>query len=230
MAKKKTKSDFSFADFLKDLEKSKITNAVEVDTLPQKKYYLIVCEGEKTEPNYFGMYQKLLPKNVLDMSIIGEGAETIRVVERALIEKEKRVNDPINPPYDEVWAVFDKDDFPDQRFNEAVDLAQRNDVKAGYSNQAFELWYVLHFQRMDSQITRHAYFEILSGRLGSEYTKNDQFIPVKIRHEGDVRLAIRYAKDLKNLFKDTTPSGSWPSTHFFKLIETFEDLIEKLQR
>lgn len=225
MAKKN--NNFSFADFVKELKETSVLGAEEIEILEPIRYYLIVCEGEKTEPNYFNMYQSLLPKNVVSMTIIGEGAETIRVVEKAIAEKNRRLEDPLNPPYDQVWAVFDKDDFPDKNFNEAIELAKRNDIKAGFSNQAFELWYILHFQRLDSKITRSDYFRIISEILKVNYTKNSDTIPHQIREIGDVNLAIRYARDLEQTFRGFTPSQSWPSTQVYKLIEDFEKILHQ---
>lgn len=47
--------------------------------------------------------------------------------------------------YEQVWCVFDKDDFPARDFNSAVAMAAANNIKVGYSNQAFEYWLILHF-------------------------------------------------------------------------------------
>lgn len=47
--------------------------------------------------------------------------------------------------YDQVWCVFDKDDFNDTDFNSAVQIALSNDFGVAYSNQSFEYWLILHF-------------------------------------------------------------------------------------
>jgi hypothetical protein len=36
----------------------------------KRKFYLIVCEGEKTEPNYFESLKSSLPKGVLELTNI----------------------------------------------------------------------------------------------------------------------------------------------------------------
>ena len=58
-------------------------------------------------------------------------------------------------------ASLDKDDFPNDRFDNAVSLARQNEIQNGSSNQAFELWYVLHFQFLQTAIRRDAYFQFL---------------------------------------------------------------------
>jgi hypothetical protein len=35
-------------------------------TNPERRYFLIVCEGTKTEPNYFEAIKKELPRGVLE--------------------------------------------------------------------------------------------------------------------------------------------------------------------
>jgi hypothetical protein len=77
-----------------------------------RKQFIIICEGEKTEPNYFRQFR--VPKEVIDL--IGLGANTVTVVQRAIEEKQKH-------PSAEVWSVFDRDSFPPQDFNNALALA-----------------------------------------------------------------------------------------------------------
>ena len=41
--------------------------------------------------------------------------------------------------------MFDKDDFSDNDFNNAIVVAKANNFGIAYSNQAFEYWLILHF-------------------------------------------------------------------------------------
>lgn len=127
--------------FLKELEESKEKDVVKkVEQLQERKYFLIVCEGEKTEPNYFRYFKNKLPKHLLNtVELIGEGDNTLNVVKKAISLKLDRLKDPITPEFDEVWAVFDKDDFPTERVDSAFNLANHNDIKCAFSNQSFEL-------------------------------------------------------------------------------------------
>lgn len=47
-------------------------------------YFLIVCEGEKTEPNYFKGFPKQIGKVVYDIEFDGGGISTLKVVEKAI--------------------------------------------------------------------------------------------------------------------------------------------------
>jgi len=41
--------------------------------------------------------------------------------------------------YDQVWCVFDKEDFPIDQFENIIHRANENGMQVAYSNQAFEL-------------------------------------------------------------------------------------------
>ncbi len=87
---------------------------------PIRKNFLIVCEGEKTEPLYFRSFR--VPKKVFDVIGLGANAES-------LVEKAIEIRDRETTSYDEVWCVFDRDSFPAQNFNNALALARRNNIR-----------------------------------------------------------------------------------------------------
>jgi len=70
--------------------------------------FLIVCEGERTEPNYFRAFR--VP--TIRIEVKGLGFNTISLVEAAIMEK-------ANHEYDQTWCVFDRDSFPAENFNRA---------------------------------------------------------------------------------------------------------------
>ncbi len=94
--------------------------------LQEKPTILIICEGQNTEPSYF----KKFKLSTATIKPIGEGYNTVSLIKRA-IELAK------NDHYDQVWCVFDKDDFPDTEFNNAIHMAESNGFGIAYTNQAF---------------------------------------------------------------------------------------------
>lgn len=102
--------------------------------LNEKPTILIVCEGKNTEPSYFNQF-RLTSATVKP---VGEGYNTISLVNRAI----QMAN---QTSYEQVWCVFDKDDFDSVDFNNAILLADANGFGIAYSNQAFEYWILLHF-------------------------------------------------------------------------------------
>ena len=148
-----------------------------------RKKFLIVCEGERTEPHYFEAFR--VSKEVYD--VVGEGDNTISLVRRAIKRKE-------GGNYDQVWVVMDKDDFPVQNFNNALSLARKNKIQVAYSNEAFELWYLLHFDYHNTAMSRSTYKKRLTARLGFKYEKKNPNIYEEI--EDRQAVAIKNATKL----------------------------------
>lgn len=132
---------------------------------------LIVCEGEKTEPAYFKKFPEQ-PEVFDAVDVKGIGNNTIFVVNKAIELRDKAEKD--GEPYIEAWAVFDKDDFPEENFERAIKLAAENRIKCAYSIECFELWYLLHFNYYDTGMHRTDYFDKLSQLLKEPYAKNSE--------------------------------------------------------
>jgi hypothetical protein len=132
---------------------------------------LIVCEGEKTEPNYFRKFPAN-PEIHDGIDVYGTGYNTVSLINEAIRIKKLALKN--KEPYIEVWCVFDKDDFPAGLFENAIKLAEKNQIKCAYSIEAFEIWYMLHFHYYDSAFSRGQYKGKLSELLKKTYRKNDE--------------------------------------------------------
>jgi hypothetical protein len=182
--------------------------------------FLIVCEGERTEPNYFKAFR--VAGDVRKINVRGEGYNTLSLVRWAmeLAAEEK---------YDQVWCVFDRDSFPLESFNAALDLAKRQGFRVAYSNEAFELWYLLHFHFYNTGISPKSFFERLYSFLGNNKKKNDctiyrQLLPRQAE-------AIRNAKNLLVQYDPHKPACDNPSTTVFELVEQLNQYApENLRR
>ncbi|MFM9949360.1 MAG: RloB family protein [Saprospiraceae bacterium] len=108
-------------------------------TRPERQRFLIVCEGLNTEPDYFYHLRQYFRMTAAEIVTIGGAGETIRVVERAKKEAGKS-------RFDQIWVVFDKDDFPSDHFDNAIHMAMAAGFGVAYSNQSFEYWLILHFE------------------------------------------------------------------------------------
>ena len=167
--------------------------------------FLIVCEGSRTEPNYFQALVRDRYSEVRDEKIVGEGKSTCALVKRTLQIKEE-LERKRQLSFDRVWVVFDKDDFVD--FNEAIQLAASYSFQSAWTNEAFELWYFLHFQYLDAGISRHDYIEKLQSEIRKhpgyenyEYKKNDASVYKMLTTIGNEDLAKRYAERLRSFFE-----------------------------
>lgn len=169
-------------------------------------HFLIVCEGEKTEPNYFKALIKNTYSEVRKEVIRGEGLGTCDLVNRAKIVKEDLEKKRIIP-FDKVWVVFDKDDFED--FNDAIALCKKYGFHAAWSNQSFELWYYLHFQLLEAAIDRKDYIDGLEREIKKhdgyelyKYKKNSDDTYALLMEIGNEENAKKHALKLRENFID----------------------------
>lgn len=136
--------------------------------------FLIVCEGTKTEPFYFEALIKNHISTVREVTIEGEGMSTVALVDETMrIKKDLERKNAMT--FDRVWVVFDKDDFGD--FNEAIEKARKFGFQSAWTSEAFELWYYLHFEYLDTGIGRAEYIgklqEAFRNRMRDENFKGN---------------------------------------------------------
>jgi hypothetical protein len=205
-----------------------------INTRPKLVYFLIVCEGEKTEPNYFKALEKELPRGTVELKIDGTGRNTIGLVEYAIKQRDSACR-----PYDRVWVVFDKDDFPNDNFNGAIIKASANDINCAWTNEAFELWFLLHFQFVDTGMNREDYKAYLereikrtSGNDNYRYLKNDENTFSILKNHGSQIQAIVWAKRLKQNYNNQQHATHNPCTCVHELIEELlnpQEVLRKLE-
>lgn len=171
-------------------------------TRDQKVRFLIVCEGEKTEPNYFRAFIERWSE-VKEIKVTGCGCSTCQLIIEAKKLREKLERERM-VPFDRVWLVFDKDEFKD--FNKAIADAKKEGMNCAWSNQAFELWYVLHFQYLDTGVDRKQYIGMIEDKVMKasksktfKYKKNDVGFYQILQEHGDEEQAIKRARKLREI-------------------------------
>lgn len=185
---------------------------------PKKRPYdrmLIVCEGAKTEVNYFQAMRRELRIPVADIHIVHSpsGTEPIQIVESA--EQLFRAS----KAFDRVFAVFDRDDH--LTYNNALakaaalDNRLKNDndkvvqFKAIPSVPNFELWILLHFREVLAFMPRaDVYAELRKAIHYPGYAKNS--LTVYSDTKASIPLATQRANHLRELFSPYT--GTDPYT------------------
>ncbi|MGI2905687.1 RloB family protein [Tolypothrix sp. VBCCA 56010] len=189
-------------------------NERKVNTREIRQRFLIVCEGEKTEPNYFKSFR--VPKNVAEVNVQGLGKNPSKLVESA---KELNKQDD----YDQVWCVFDRNSWTREDFNNAIKNANDQGFKVAYSNEAFELWYVLHFEFINTGIPRSDYLRKLTYLIGRTYQKNSETIYDDLLEKQSI--AIRHAENLLKQYDPHIPAEDNPSTTVHLLVQELNKFI-----
>lgn len=185
---------------------------------------LIVCEGERTEPNYFKSFNMMKNASDLVYEVKTDGGQinTLQVVDKAIELRDKAKS--TGKAYDAVWAVFDKDDFTDSDFDNAITKAEKNGIGCAWSNEAFELWYVYHFDNRITSMSRCDYQKTIAQRIRTKgkqqykYKKNATNMHALLAMYGNEKLAIELACRQADTFNDTKYHNHNPCTMVYKLL------------
>jgi RloB-like protein len=203
-----------------------------VHTREEKQRILIVCEGLNTEPDYFDHFKKQFRLVATDIITIGGAGETIGVIERANKERQRA-------DFDQIWVVFDKDDFPAAHFDKAILLAESMEFGVAISNQAFEYWLLLHFEdHQCGPMHRNKYAEKLNFHLKPfkmNYDHRSKHISEKLFElmlqvdtttgQARIKMAIQRAKRCwKEHEEELSPAKKESSTTVFRLVEVLLQL------
>lgn len=184
---------------------------------------LVVCEGAKTEPNYFKEIRNAYRLSTANIDICGQecGSDPLSVVNYA-IRKFKEDSD-----YDRVYCVIDRDKHA--TFDVAIDKLNQTKLRKGVAFTAiksvpcFEFWLLLHFGYTTRQFCAPGNASNCELVL-AELTIRER-IPTYTKGAGNIfaltkaRLpeAIRNAKQLQQFHK--TSGTNNPSTNIHELIE-----------
>jgi hypothetical protein len=113
--------------------------------------FLIVTEGEKTEPCYFEALRKRLGLSSAEVVVLHpEGTDPITLTKEAVALRETRRQEAqtgFQAAYDEVWVVFDLEKTHDPRrklAKQAMALKEAEGIKFAESDPSFEFWLLLH--------------------------------------------------------------------------------------
>ncbi|OKI65003.1 RloB [Streptomyces sp. MJM1172] len=97
----------------------------------------MVCGSKETERQYLQGLRDHLRNPAVAVKVLGKACSPTQLVAYTIGQRD------LADGYDEVWCVFDVDQFPD--VDEAVTQARRAGIKVAVSNPCFEVWLLLHF-------------------------------------------------------------------------------------
>lgn len=221
-------------NYLKTLSPNATNSPYDEESVDQTKKFLIICEGQNTEHRYFENFP------VPSTTVLIEGGKGSKT---ALVNYAIQIKDESEYSGREVWCVYDYDIKPDeaatqrQDFNQSIIKAVQNGMHVAWSNDAFELWFVLHYQKVDTALTREELFPILRDKWKLESfhneAKTDSFCRGSYdRHggsesEGQI-LAIRRAKELHEAYgNQQNYADQTPCTTVYLLVQELNKYIKR---
>lgn len=193
---------------------------------------LIVSEGSKTEPQYFGEIRSAYRLHSANVAVQPSrlGTNCLQVVEYAawLFENGDPQRGIQKRAFEKVYAVFDRDDHG--TFHNAIARAKglnghlKNDLKqpiafvAIPSRPSFEFWLLLHFEDVQHLLHRDKVVKRLKKHL-PDYEKSAQGVYSLTKPK--LTIAIERAKKLLN--NDLTDDNE-PYTGIVELVEALMNL------
>ena len=176
--------------------------------LALRKTILIYCEGE-TERIYFEQMKILKRSKMVSVKIKNVKRSAIKLARHAY-------RDSSYQPFDEVWIVFDKDDLTEKQLEEVNTFCVQHNIHIAYTNEAFELWLLLHFEQIDvSQVYPRALLnEKMEEYLGvTRYIRNkgnaEVIAPIALRHE----VAMKNCVDMMRLRNSDSRDNPYCNVH-----------------
>ena len=173
--------------------------------------FIIFCEDENSEPIYFKSFEN----SKIKVNTIGNSQSMYRTISKAIdkcvndgiLMKAKSCYELVSDGY-EIWCVYDRD-FDEKGgtisgidFNLSIETANKNSINVAWSNDAFELWILLHLfdisNDTENYLKRTDYYLKLKTYFENHSDPNEDLIKV-LHHK-----PFYYKKHLKskNNFKN----------------------------
>ena len=196
---------------------------------PKRDVYervLIVCEGSKTEPNYFREMIDELKLNTANVEVDGDSDPSPRSVVRHAKQRYREDTD-----FDRVYCVIDKDEH--STYQEALaEIAAAKPSGVFYaipSVPCFEYWLLLHFVYTTRPYLRsenrspggHVFYELREHLPGYEKSSRKIYKQVMLH----TARGIDHAKRANGAAEKARTDN--PSTQVYRLVEYLRDLKEQ---
>ncbi|HTI71929.1 MAG TPA: RloB family protein [Candidatus Limnocylindria bacterium] len=200
--------------------------------------FLIVTEGEITEPVYFDLLLSDLQLSTVQVRVLpGDTSDPRRVVETAswlAREQERKHRKGIlgsNEPgkFDHVWAVIDTDVAIREQFWPKVEaLARAKKIKLAHSTPCFEFWLLLHvvgFTTRSDLYNGDMAKAALERELGKQYSTNEETAKAAIAlFFREWPGAVAYSERVRLHHAEVgTPAPGNPSTEVDCLVRALND-------
>lgn len=188
---------------------------------------LIVCEGEKTEPQYFTEARDYHCLSTVDVDVKGECGSSPRSVVYYAKQLYREAKEARNP-YDSVYCVFDMDTHStyDEALKTISTAKPKNTFFAINSAPCFEYWLLLHFEYTTKPYTA------LAGNSSANQLIRDLKAHIPNYQKGEKLIFKTLLNNLDkakenaeiSLRDSETNNTKTPLTRVHKLIEVLENL------
>jgi len=146
----------------------------------------LVCEGDKTESNYFIGYLRELGLRQPGIAYKPKDNSPCGIAREAKLKYQEALR--LKIPRDKIFvaAVFDHDDHAG--VSDAFEMLRESPIMVAFSNICFEFWILLHFERATRPFSNceevigfiHKSHDPNYGKSNDHYTRLREKIPTAI--------------------------------------------------
>jgi hypothetical protein len=188
--------------------------------------FILICEGEKTEPAYFNALKSKYPGAMIQFEFIAPAGTPITIKDKArdrMAALKKEMRDNPSAKADNVWAVFDRDEHG--HISDAIQGCETMGVEVAFSNPCFEVWLLLHYEDYHAADDRHQVQKRLREK-DTAYDPNGSKTPNCIAIVDKVETAEQRAINQCNQRElEGLPLGR-PSTTVYQLTQAIRNAAE----
>lgn len=206
-----------------------------------KSRLYIYSEGTKTEINYLNGYieEHHSMSNQLEFVEVMDVKQNTpkSLVERIIKDQSSHLDS------DTYWVSYDREavnKYTDKLHQEAISLANKNNINIALSNVCIELWILLHminvtapYRSCDDIVRNSALKAELAKRQINNYDKADDQLYAAISSNNGVENARKRAVRLNMTTLQAAPRNCKepyklnPYTDFYKVLDAIDDFLEK---
>jgi hypothetical protein len=195
-------------------------------TKAPRKTFLVVTEGEKTEPNYLRALCRRLSLSTAEVVVHHPEATDPKSLTDAAIGlskvRKQEARNSLLVPYDEVWVVYDLERPHDERrqLHKSQQGKQKaHGVRVATSDPCFEYWLLLHFQYTTRPFTDYNHVVRALKKHLPDYEKASNIHDSVLCRTPD---AVKNAEMCRKHHKDCDGDGN-PSTDIHLLVRSLND-------
>lgn len=185
--------------------------------------FLIVVEGEATEIAYLEEVKSRLKRRAAAVLVYhGRHTDPEGVVREAIKLRDQQATKTNGEPYDQVWAVFDREKQNDPRLKQvpaALEMARANGIQVALSVPSIEFWLFLHFDCTTKAFDGCAAVKKVLKKFIKNYEKSDLPLDELMSR---VKTAMKHAAQCHGHWKTAGGDGN-PSTHMDKLMRALNE-------
>lgn len=182
--------------------------------------FLILCEWE-TEQYYFESIQEDV-KSLSVVSIKSDKKSISKMAEESIKYKSMK-------KYDKVFCVFDRNNSDQRDYDSWVKKMKNNQINPIFSNQAFEVRILLHFENFDKSIWNpNEYIKFVRKHipLYEKWYKDlhGNRLDLYLKTKNNIDEAIKRAENIK-LINEWHPMSIEPYTDVQEIIKKLKDFM-----